>query len=215
MRSFEESQLQWTRMDEFGLDWHKLLETMAWLVEVGGHQFLQLFCLYVGPVTVQMCSGFSVSPTYCRPHFRHCIIYSTFLVLHVNAALTLYICSVVWLVNEMSCLMILQVLHPLLSHGVLPGGVGGAVLFNSPRTSRSFKFLGRQKAIKGGSGMACCSLSDRCFLHNLLSLLRVGWYVITSPTLLYFLVLGKILLPSENYTTCQKKKSCNQGVASV
>ena len=38
--------------------------------------------------------------------------------------------------------MILQVLHPLLSHGVLPGGVGGAVLFNSARTSRSFKFLG-------------------------------------------------------------------------
>ena len=67
---------------------------------------------------------------------------------------------------------------------MLPGGVGGAVLFNSARTSRSFKFLGQRKAIKGGSGMACCSLSERCrigrcFLHNLLSLLRVGWYVIT------------------------------------
>jgi len=45
--------------------------------------------------------------------------------------------------------MILQDLHPLLLHGVLPGGVGGAVLFNSVRTSRSFKFLGQQKAIKG------------------------------------------------------------------
>ena len=88
--------------------------------------------------------------------------------------------------------MILQDLHPLLLHGVLPGGVSGAVLFNSVRTSRSFKFLGQQKAIKGGSGMACCSLSERCrigrgFLHSLLSLLKIGWYVITRGI---HLVLG-------------------------
>ena len=63
------------------------------------------------------------------------------------------------------------------------------MLFNSVQASRSFKFLGWQMAIKGGSGMACCSLSKRCrcFLHHLLSLLRVGWYVITSSI---HLVLG-------------------------
>ena len=67
---------------------------------------------------------------------------------------------------------------------MLPSGVGGAPFFNSARTSRSFKFLGRRKAIKGGSGMACLSLSERCrigrcFLQSLFSLVRIGWYVIT------------------------------------
>ena len=91
--------------------------------------------------------------------------------------------------------MILQDVHPLLLHGVLPDGVGGAVVFNSTQTSRSFKFLGRQKAIKGGSGMACCSLSKRS---------RIGSYIALDRALLQHLVhlkpAGVVQLPRVNHT---------------
>ena len=54
-------------------------------------------------------------------------------------------------------------MHPLLLQSVFPLGVGGAALFNSAQTKRSYKFLGRWKATKGGYGMACVSLSGpRC-----------------------------------------------------
>ena len=46
-----------------------------------------------------------------------------------------------------------------------------------------YKFLGRRQAIKGGSGMACCSLSERCrigrcFLQSLFGLVRIGLRVV-------------------------------------
>ena len=59
-----------------------------------------------------------------------------------------------------------------------------------------YKFLGRRKAIKGGSGMACCSLSERCrigrcFLQSLFGLVRIGWYMITRGIRLVLALCGR------------------------
>ena len=95
-----------------------------------------------------------------HPHLLHEIRYTKFLVLQVISVLMLYCLPVVLLLNLLHVTISWQHLQQLLLHLVFMAFVGGAGGFSFARTSKSLIFLGRLKAIIGGSGMASFNLLE-------------------------------------------------------
>ena len=103
----------------------KIFHGVVRLAEVGHNWLFFLVLISKRCPFIRACRAFSVSPTYCRPHFLHVIRYTRLLVLHVLLLLMLYCLPVIWLLNVLHIAVSWQHLHHLLLHLLLSVSVGG------------------------------------------------------------------------------------------